>query len=373
MYISEDIKYIGVNDNKIEIFESLYPSPNGMAYNSYVILDEKIAVMDTMDRFFIDEWLNKLEEALNGRKPDYLVVHHMEPDHSSAIKVFADKYPDALIVSNKASFPMMKNYFGTDFAERRIEVTEGFELKLGKYTLHFVTAPMVHWPEVIMSYVPELKLVFAADGFGKFGSLDIEDDWESEARRYFFSIVGKFGVQTSNLLKKIENLPIETICSLHGPVLKENIGYYLNLYKTWASYEPQEDGICLCYCSVYGHTKAAVEKLAENLKAQGRKVVIYDLARTDLYTCVAEAFRFSHLLLASTTYYGEVFPFMREFIQKLAERNFQKRKVYLVENGTWMPVAAKRMKVLLEGLNIDIDENYTTIKGEATEDITIQW
>jgi len=373
MYITDDIKYIGVNDKNIDIFESLYPSPNGMAYNSYVILDEKVAVMDTMDIHFTDEWLANLEEALAGRKPDYLVVHHMEPDHSASIKIFADKYKDAKIVSNKMAFPMMKNYFGDDFADRRIEVGEGSTLALGKHTLSFVTAPMVHWPEVVMSYIPDLKLVFAADGFGKFGSLDIEDNWEDEARRYFFSIVGKFGVQTSNLLKKIEGLEIETICSLHGPVLKENIGHYVDLYKTWAAYEPEEDGICLCYCSVYGHTKAAVEKLAEDLRKQGRKVAIYDLARTDLYLAMTEAFRYSHLLIASTTYYGDVFPFVREFIQKLKERNFQKRKVYLVENGTWMPMAAKQMKSLLEGLDIEIDEKITTIKGSATEDISIEW
>jgi len=343
-----------------------------MAYNSYVVLDEKVAVMDTMDQFFTDEWLEKLEKALNGRTPDYLVVHHMEPDHSASIKVFTDKYPNAIVVSNKQSFPMMKAYFGTDFADRRIEVTDGSELKLGKYTFKFVTAPMVHWPEVIMTYVPELKLVFSADGFGKFGSLDIEDEWENEARRYFFSIVGKFGAQTARLLEKIKDIEIKTICPLHGPVLTENIAYYYNLYKKWASYEAEEDGICMCYCSVYGHTKAAVEKLAKKLEAEGHKVAIHDLARCDMYECVTDAFRYSRLLLASTTYYGEVFPFMREYIQRLKERNFQKRKVYLVENGTWMPAAGKCMMAALEGLDITIDEKIQTIKGEATEDLTIE-
>ncbi len=373
MYINDDVKYIGVNDKQIDLFESLYPAPNGMAYNSYVVLDEKIAVMDTMDRFFIDEWYEKLEMALNGRKPDYLIVHHMEPDHSAGIKYFADKYPDAVIVSNKQSFPMMKGFFGDDFADRRIEVADGSELSLGKYTLKFVTAPMVHWPEVIMTYVPEMKLVFSADAFGKFGTLDVEDNWVDEARRYFFSIVGKFGVQTAKLLGKIEGLPIETICSLHGPVLKENISYYVSLYKTWANYDYEEDGICICYCSVYGHTKAAVEKLADNLKKEGRKVSIYDLARSDVFTVLADAFKYSHLLLASPTYYGEPFPFMGSFIQRLKERTYKKRKVYLVENGSWMPNAANRMKVALDGLDIELCEKVSTIRGAATEDITIEW
>jgi len=373
MYITDDIKYIGINDKTIDIFESLYPVPSGIAYNSYVILDNKVAVMDTMDQHYSDEWLKELDKALDGRNPDYLVVHHMEPDHSATIKIFMDKYPKAVLVSNKQSFAMINNLFGTEYEDRRIMVGEKSELELGKHKLVFFTAPMVHWPEVVVSYMPDEKILFSADAFGKFGSLDIDMPWEDEAARYFFSIVGKFGVQAGNLLKKLEGIEVNTICALHGPVLKENIGHYVDLYKTWASYEPEKDGICICYCSVYGHTKDAVEKLAKQLISEGKDVKVYDLARCDMFAAVTDAFRYSRLLLASTTYYGEVFPFMREFIQRLRERNFQKRKVYLVENGMWMPVAAKRMAAALDGLDIIIDNQVSTIKGSSDEDITINW
>ena len=349
MKITKDIQYVGVNDHKVDLFEGQYDVPNGMSYNSYVILDEKIAVMDTVDANFTHEWLDNIQNTLGSRKPDYLVVHHMEPDHSANIFNFTKAYPDAKIVSSAKAFVMMKNFFGTDFADKQIVVGEGDTLSLGKHTLTFVTAPMVHWPEVIVSYDSTDKVLFSADGFGKFGALDVEEDWACEARRYYIGIVGKYGVQVQNLLKKAAGLDIEIICPLHGPVLTENLGYYLNLYNTWSSYQPEEEGIVIAYTSVYGNTKKAVMQLAEKLKANGcPKVVVNDLARCDMAEAVEDAFRYSKLVLATTTYNAEIFPFMREFISHLVERNFSNRTVAFIENGSWAPLAAKVMKAQLE-------------------------
>ena len=350
MQVTNDIKYVGVNDHKIDLFEGQYDVPNGMAYNSYVILDKKIAVMDTVDRNFKFEWLNNLEEALGERKPDYLVVQHMEPDHSANIFNFMQSYPDATIVSSAKAFTMMKNFFGTEFEDRRIVVKEGDTLELGEHTLAFVAAPMVHWPEVIMTYDTKDKVLFSADGFGKFGALDVEEDWACEARRYYIGIVGKYGAQVQSVLKKAAKLDIQTICPLHGPILKENLGYYLDLYNTWSSYGVESEGIMIAYTSVYGHTKQAVELLAEKLKAKGcPKVVVNDLAREDMAECVEDAFRYGRIVLATTTYNAEIFPFMREFIDHLTERNFQNKRIALIENGSWAPLAAKIMKKKLEG------------------------
>ena len=350
MQVTNDIKYVGVNDHKIDLFEGQYDVPNGMAYNSYVILDKKIAVMDTVDRNFKFEWLNNLEEALGERKPDYLVVQHMEPDHSANIFNFMQSYPDATIVSSAKAFTMMKNFFGTEFEDRRIVVKEGDTLELGEHTLAFVAAPMVHWPEVIMTYDTKDKVLFSADGFGKFGALDVEEDWACEARRYYIGIVGKYGAQVQSVLKKAAKLDIQTICPLHGPILKENLGYYLDLYNTWSSYGVETEGIMIAYTSVYGHTKQAVELLAEKLKAKGcPKVVVNDLAREDMAECVEDAFRYGRIVLATTTYNAEIFPFMREFIDHLTERNFQNKRIALIENGSWAPLAAKIMKKKLEG------------------------
>lgn len=349
MFITNDIKYIGVNDHKIDLFEGQYIVPNGMAYNSYVIMDERIAVMDTVDAAFTHEWLDNIENALGGRNPDYLVVQHMEPDHSANIMNFIRTYPDVKIVSSAKAFVMMKNFFGTDFSERQIVVGEGDTLSLGKHNLTFVTAPMVHWPEVIVTYDSTDKVLFSADGFGKFGALDIEEDWACEARRYYIGIVGKYGTQVQNLLKKAAGLDIEIICPLHGPVLKENLGYYLGLYNTWSSYQPEEEGIVIAYTSVYGNTKKAVLQLAEKLRANGcPKVVVNDLARCDMAEAVEDAFRYSKLVLATTTYNAEIFPFMREFINHLVERNYSNRTVAFIENGSWAPLAAKVMKGMLE-------------------------
>ena len=363
MTITNDIRYIGVNDRNIDLFEGQYIVPNGMAYNSYVILDEKIAVMDTVDANFKDEWLSNLETALGGRKPDYLIVQHMEPDHSANILNFADKYPEAVIVSSAKAFTMIKNFFGTDFADRRIVVGEGDTLSLGKHNLTFVTAPMVHWPEVIVTYDSTDKVLFSADGFGKFGALDADEDWACEARRYYIGIVGKYGAQVQALLKKAATLDIEIICPLHGPVLTENLGYYIGLYDIWSSYGVESEGVLIAYTSVYGNTKKAAQYLAEKLKENGcEKVVVNDLARCDMAEAVEDAFRYGKLVLATTTYNADIFPFMKEFINHLTERNFQNRKVAFIENGTWAPMATKVMKGMLEkSKNITLCENEVKI------------
>ena len=348
MNVTNDIRYIGVNDHRIDLFEGQYIVPNGMAYNSYVIVDEKIAVMDTVDRSFTDEWLANLESELSGRLPDYLVVQHMEPDHSANIAVFMERYPEAVIVSSDKAFVMMNNFFGTSFEERRVIVAEGDTLKLGTHTLHFVEAPMVHWPEVIVTYDSTDKVLFSADGFGKFGALDVEEDWACEARRYYIGIVGKYGDQVQALLKKAAALDISIICPLHGPILTENLGYYIGLYDTWSGYSTETEGIMIAYTSVYGHTKAAVEKLAKALEEKGcPKVVVNDLARCDMAEAVEDAFRYGRIVLATTTYNSEIFPFMREFINHLTERNFQNKTVALIENGSWAPQASAVMKAML--------------------------
>lgn len=362
MEITKDIKYIGVNDHDIDLFEGQYAVPAGMAYNSYVIKDEKIAVMDTVDAHFGEQWLANLRDALDGRAPDYLVVQHMEPDHSANIAAFAQAYPDATIVASAKAFTMMKNFFGTDYAERRTVVGDGDTLPLGEHTLTFVTAPMVHWPEVIVTYDSRVKVLFSADGFGKFGALDTEEDWACEARRYYFGIVGKYGAQVQALLRKASALDIAVICPLHGPVLTENLGYYLGLYNTWSSYTPESCGVLIAYTSVYGNTKAAAELLAERLRERGcEKVVLTDLARSDIAEAVEDAFRYDRLVLATTTYNAELFPFMREFISELTERGYRGRKVGLVENGSWAPMAAKVMRGMLEGCK-DITFTDTTVR-----------
>ena len=362
MQITKDIKYVGVNDHRIDLFEGQYVVPNGMAYNSYVVLDEKIAVMDTVDRAFTQEWLDNLAATLGDRKPDYLVVQHMEPDHSANIVSFMNAYPEASIVSSSKAFAMMKNFFGTEFEDRRIVVGEGDTLSLGKHTLTFVTAPMVHWPEVIVTYDSTDKVLFSADGFGKFGALDVEEEWADEARRYYIGIVGKYGVQTQALLKKASALDIRTICPLHGPVLSENLGYYLDLYNTWSSYGVESEGIVIAYTSVYGNTKKAVELLAEKLQEKGcEKVVVNDLARVDMAKAVGDAFRYGKLVLATTTYNGDIFPFMKEFIHHLTERGYKNRTVAFVENGSWAPQAARIMKTMLEGCK-DINYTDTSVK-----------
>lgn len=362
MEITKDIKYIGVNDHDIDLFEGQYAVPAGMAYNSYVIKDEKIAVMDTVDAHFGEQWLANLRDALDGRAPDYLVVQHMEPDHSANIAAFAKAFPDATIVASAKAFTMMKNFFGTDYAERRTVVGDGDTLPLGEHTLTFVTAPMVHWPEVIVTYDNRDKVLFSADGFGKFGALDTEEDWACEARRYYFGIVGKYGAQVQALLRKASALDIAVICPLHGPVLTENLGYYLGLYNTWSSYTPESCGVLIAYTSVYGNTKAAAELLAERLRERGcEKVVLTDLARSDMAEAVEDAFRYDRLVLATTTYNAELFPFMREFISELTERGYRGRKVGLVENGSWAPIAAKVMRGMLEGCK-DITFTDTTVR-----------
>ena len=349
MTITNDIKYIGVNDRKIDLFEGQYRVPNGMSYNSYAIMDDKIAIMDTVDAAFTHEWLDNIQSALGARRPDYLVIQHMEPDHSANIVNFLKVYPETTVVSSAKAFAMMKNFFGTDFTDNRIVVGEGDTLALGRHTLTFVAAPMVHWPEVIVTYDSCDKVLFSADGFGKFGALDADEPWADEARRYYIGIVGKYGAQVQALLKKAATLDISAICPLHGPVLTENLGYYLNLYNTWSSYQPEQDGIVIAYTSVYGNTKKAVMQLADKLKAAGAPtVVVHDLARTDMATAVADAFRYSKLVLATTTYNADIFPFMREFIDHLTERNFSNRTVALVENGSWAPLAAKVMRAMLE-------------------------
>ena len=374
MFITNDIKYVGVNDHDVDLFEGQYVVPSGMAYNSYVILDEKIVVMDTVDANFTHQWLDNIEHVLGDRKPDYLVVQHMEPDHSANIFNFAKVYPETKIVSSVKAFQMMKNFFGTDFADRQIVVGEGSTLNLGKHTLTFVTAPMVHWPEVIVTYDSTDKVLFSADGFGKFGALDVQEDWADEARRYFIGIVGKYGPQVQALLKKAATLDIQTICPLHGPVLQENLGYYLNLYNTWSSYEPEEEGIVVAYTSVYGNTKKAALQLVEELKNKGcPKVIVKDLARCDMAEAVADAFRYSKLVLATTTYNADIFPFMKEFIHHLTERNFQNRTVAFIENGSWAPLAAKVMKGMFsQSKNITFAENTVKIFSALNEESTAQ-
>ena len=362
MNVTKDIRYIGVNDHKIDLFEGQYIVPNGMAYNSYVIIDSKIAVMDTVDRNFTHEWLNNLEDALEGRKPDYLIVQHMEPDHSANIKNFMNNYPDATIVSSAKAFNMMKNFFGTAFEDRQIVIKEGDTLELGTHTLNFVAAPMVHWPEVMVTYDSTDKVLFSADGFGKFGALDVDEDWACEARRYYIGIVGKYGAQVQNLLKKASKLDIQIICPLHGPILKENLGYYLDLYNTWSSYSVESDGIMIAYTSVYGNTKKAVDILAEKLRIKGcPKVAVNDLARCDMAEAVEDAFLYGRIVLATTTYNAEIFPFMREFINHLTERNFQNKTIGLIENGSWAPLAAKTMRKMLECCK-NITYTDTTVK-----------
>ena len=350
MKITDTIKYAGVNDHKVDLFEGQYPVPNGMSYNSYVILDEKTAVMDTVDAGFTHEWLDNLEQILDGRKPDYLIVQHMEPDHAANIANFLKVYPDTTVAATPKAFAMIQNFFELDLEGKRLEIANGGTLSLGKHQLTFVYAPMVHWPEVMVTYDSTEKVLFSADGFGKFGALDVEEDWDDESRRYFIGIVGKYGAQVQNLLKVAASLEIEKICPLHGPVLTENLGHYISLYDTWSSYTPEEEGIVIAYTSVYGHTKAAVEILEEKLKNKGcPKVVIYDLARDDMSKAVADAFRYSKLVLATTTYNAGIYPFMHDFLTRLAEHNFQNRTVGLIENGSWAPLAAKVMKQLLAG------------------------
>lgn len=364
MFVTEDIRYIGVNDHDVDLFEGQYTVENGMSYNSYVILDEKVAVMDTVDAHFGVEWLQNLETELNGRRPDYLVVQHMEPDHSANIAVFMETYPEAQIVSSAKAFVMMQQFFGTDFPERKVVVGEGSTLKLGRHTLTFVTAPMVHWPEVIVTYDSTDKVLFSADGFGKFGALDVEEDWADEARRYYIGIVGKYGAQVQALLKKAAALDIAIICPLHGPVLNENLGYYLDKYNTWSSYAVEDEGVVIAYTSVYGHTKEAVEELAEKLNQRGcPNVVVADLTRCDMAEVVADAFRYSKLVLATTTYNATIFPHMQSFIDHLTARNYQGRTVGMIENGAWAPMAAKVMKKMLEtSKNLTYTDTTVTVK-----------
>lgn len=364
MFVTEDIRYIGVNDHDVDLFEGQYTVENGMSYNSYVILDEKVAVMDTVDAHFGVEWLQNLETELNGRRPDYLVVQHMEPDHSANIAVFMETYPEAQIVSSAKAFVMMQQFFGTDFPERKVVVGEGSTLELGRHTLTFVTAPMVHWPEVIVTYDSADKVLFSADGFGKFGALDVEEDWADEARRYYIGIVGKYGAQVQALLKKAAALDIAIICPLHGPVLNENLGYYLDKYNTWSSYAVEDEGVVIAYTSVYGHTKEAVEELAEKLNQRGcPNVVVADLARCDMAEVVADAFRYSKLVLATTTYNATIFPHMQSFIDHLTARNYQGRTIGMIENGAWAPMAAKVMKKMLEtSKNLTYTDTTVTVK-----------
>ncbi len=369
MKITEDIKYIGVNDHQVDLFEGQYHVPSGMSYNSYVIMDEKIAVMDTVDIHFTEEWLRNMENVLEGRTPDYLVIQHMEPDHSGNIGNFIKKYPETTIVADKKCFAMMDQFFDLPETTKRQVVNNGESLSLGKHVLTFVFAPMVHWPEVMVTYDSTDKVLFSADGFGKFGALDVEEDWDSEARRYFIGIVGKYGVQVQNLLKVAATLDIQVICPLHGPVLTENLGHFIGLYDKWSSYTPEEEGIVVAYTSVYGNTKKAAELLAEKLREKNvPNVEVFDLARCDMAEAVSQAFKYSKLVLATTTYNGDIYPFMREFIDHLTERNYQNRTVAFVENGTWAPMAAKIMKKKLENSkNLNVVEEIVTIKSAVKE------
>lgn len=374
MQITSDIRYVGVNDHEVDLFEGQYVVPNGMSYNSYVILDQKCAVMDTVDARFRDAWLDRIRDVLGGRSPDYLVVHHMEPDHAANIAAFMEAFPLATVVSSAKAFKMMGQFFGTEWMDRRIVIAEGDTLSLGKHTLAFVAAPMVHWPEVMVSYDTTDKVLFSADGFGKFGALDVEEDWACEARRYFIGIVGKYGAQVQALLKKAATLDIQTICPLHGPVLKENLGYYIDLYDTWSSYRPESEGIVIAYTSVYGNTKQAVEFLADRLRAKGcPKVTVTDLARDDMAEAVEDAFRYGTLVLATTTYNADIFPFMRTFIDHLTERNFQNRTVAFLENGSWAPTAAKVMKGLFEkSKNLRFPETTVRVLSALSDDSRAQ-
>ena len=374
MEITKDIVYLGVNDHAVDLFESQYSVPNGMAYNSYLIMDDQTVVMDTVDAHFTDEWITKIAAALGERAPDYLVVQHMEPDHAGSIDAFAQAYPTTKIVSSARAFVMMQQFFGTDYADRRVVVKEGDTLPLGHHTLHFVTAPMVHWPEVIMTYDDADKVLFSADAFGKFGALDVEEEWLPEARRYFIGIVGKYGVQVQAVLKKAAGLDIETICSLHGPILhKEQLADVLAAYDTWSAYRPETDGILVAYTSIYGHTADAAEQLAEELRTKGQQVVVMDLARCDMAEAVAQAFRFSKLVLATPTYNGDVFPFTKTFIEHLTERNYQNRTVALMENGSWAPTAARVMRKMFEASkNLTILDETVTVKGSLDDASTAQ-
>ena len=374
MKITNDIKYLGVNDHQVDLFEGQYVVPNGMAYNSYAIMDEKIAIMDTVDQNFTHQWLDNIQNTLGNRKPDYLVIQHMEPDHSANIANFLNVYPEAVVVSSAKAFAMMKNFFGTDYAERRIVVGEGDTLTLGRHVLTFVTAPMVHWPEVIVTYDSYDKVLFAADGFGKFGALDVEEEWADEARRYYIGIVGKYGPQVQALLKKAATLDISIICPLHGPVLTENLGYYLNLYDIWSSYRVEDEGIVIAYTSVYGNTKTAVELLAQKLREKGApKVIVHDLARCDMAKAVEDSFRYSKLVLATTTYNADIFPFMKEFIHHLTDRNFQNRTIGLIENGSWAPLAAKVMRSMLEkSKNLTFTDTTVKILSSLSDDSRAQ-
>lgn len=370
MKITDSIKYVGVNDHQVDLFEGQYKVPNGMSYNSYVILDEKVAVMDTVDAHFTDEWLGNLARVLDGRKPDYLVVQHMEPDHAANVANFMKAYPETTVVANAKTFVMIKNFFELDLEGRKLVVENGSSLSLGSHTLTFVFAPMVHWPEVMVTYESSEKVLFSADGFGKFGALDVEEDWDDESRRYFIGIVGKYGAQVQALLKKAAALDISIICPLHGPVLTENLGHYIGLYDTWSSYRPEEEGVVIAYTSVYGHTKKAVELLAEKLKANGaQKVVVYDLARDDMSAAVADAFRYSRLVLATITYNGSIYPFMNDFVTRLVEHNFQNRTVGLIENGSWAPTAARVIKKMMEGSkNIKWTDTTVTIMSAVKQE-----
>ena len=370
MKITDDIRYLGVNDHEIDLFEGQYPVPHGVSYNSYAILDQKTAVLDTVDRRFTDSWLANVRALFPGKAPDYLVVHHVEPDHAANVARFLEEYPSTTVVASAKAFTMLKNFFGKDYEDRRVVVREGSVLELGKHTLTFVAAPMVHWPEVMVSYDACDKVLFSADGFGKFGALDIEEPWDDEARRYFIGIVGKYGPQVQMLLKKAAFLDIQKICPLHGPVLTEDLSHYLSLYDTWSSYRPEASGITIAYTSVYGHTKDAVLKLVDALKAQGvQKIALYDLARCDLSQAVADAFRYDRLVLATTTYNMDIFPFMRSFIEHLTERNFQNRTVALIENGSWAPVAAKTMTALLaSSKELHFTTNSLTIHSALSQE-----
>ena len=374
MEITKDIVYLGVNDHAVDLFESQYSVPNGMAYNSYLIMDDRTVVMDTVDAHFTDEWITKIAAALGERAPDYLVVQHMEPDHAGSIDAFAQAYPTTKIVSSAKAFVMMQQFFGTDYADRRVVVKEGDTLPLGHHTLHFVTAPMVHWPEVIMTYDDADKVLFSADAFGKFGALDVEEEWLPEARRYFIGIVGKYGVQVQAVLKKAAGLDIETICSLHGPILhKKQLADVLVAYDPWSAYRPETDGILVAYTSIYGHTADAAEQLAEELRTKGQQVVVMDLARCDMAEAVAQAFRFSKLVLATPTYNGDVFPFTKTFIEHLTERNYQNRTVALMENGSWAPTAARVMRKMFEASkNLTILDETVTVKGSLDDASTTQ-
>ena len=367
MFISDSIKYVGVDDKDIDLFESQYVVPDGVSYNSYIIFDDKITIMDTVDARATDEWVKNVEEALDGKKPEYLVISHLEPDHAANIKLIADKYPDMKLIGNAKTFQMLPQFFDEDFSDRQVVVKEGDEISLGKHSLTFVMAPMVHWPEVMVAYEKTEKILFSADGFGKFGALDTEDEegWACEARRYYFNIVGKYGAQVQNLLKKAAALDIQTICPLHGPVLKENLGYYLNLYNTWSSYEPEDEGVLVAYASIHGNTAKAAKQIAEKLKAKGvEKMEVMDLSRDDMAEAVEAAFRYDKMVLACATYDGGLFPVMEDFLGHLKAKNFQKRKAALVENGSWAPLAAKKMRESLESMkNIEICENTVSIKS----------